>query len=60
MSSQGSQFLFFDTESGGDPAVQYYLEGAMPYQKDGSFFRCLEQLADGQIEAAKVRAIGKK
>ncbi len=55
ISSQGSQFLFFDTKSGDDPPVQYFLEGEKPRQKYDSFSQCLEYLADTQIAAAKDR-----
>jgi hypothetical protein len=57
VASQGSQFLFFDTKSGDNPPVQYFLEGAdEPKQKYDSFSHCLEQLAKAQIEAARERA----
>lgn len=57
LSSQGSQFLFFDTKFGDNPPVQYFLEGAhQAKQKYESFSACLEELAEGQIECARVRA----
>ncbi len=56
ISSQGSQFLFFDTGSGDDPPVQIFMEGLeKPKQKYDSFSHCLEQLADSQIQSAKER-----